>query len=192
MLPKFQAKLSNKLTQNFKSMPRTDLNINPMQLDLPGPSDYAYDQSKSKHEGKNEGGNNRPFGTNIQRFTTVDNGVPGAGTYKLPDSVVVKNPKMISASNKSNVEKSWDIVIGKDNPGIGEYDTQHFKTIANREFQGGAANNFVLFTRKNYQDRNQPVKVHPRIPEVVESSKYKSIPLILYSSCASGPGFLHQ
>ena len=115
------------------------------------------------------------FGTNIVRFGNDDNGVPGAGTYKLPDSVVVKNPKMISASNKSNVDKSWDIVIGRKNPGIGEYDTQHHKTIANREFQGGAANNFVLFTRKNYQDRAQPVKVHPRLPEVMETSKLISV-----------------
>jgi hypothetical protein len=38
------------------------------------------------------------------------------------------------ASYKSNVEKSWDIVIGRNNPGIGEYDTQHLKTIANKEF----------------------------------------------------------
>jgi len=27
------------------------------------------------------------------------------------------------ASYKSTVEKSWDIVIGRNNPGIGEYDT---------------------------------------------------------------------
>jgi hypothetical protein len=60
--------------------------------------------------------------------------VPGAGTYTLADSVQVKNPKMQMASYKSNVEKSWDIVIGRDNPGIGEYDTQHLKTIANKEF----------------------------------------------------------
>jgi hypothetical protein len=49
--------------------------------------------------------------------------VPGAGTYSLPDSVVVKNPKQQLGSFKSQVDKSWDIVIGRDNPGIGEYDT---------------------------------------------------------------------
>jgi hypothetical protein len=33
------------------------------------------------------------------------------------------------------VEKGLnDIVIGKDNPGIGEYEIQHLKTIANKEF----------------------------------------------------------
>ena len=49
---------------------------------------------------------------------------------------------------RSKVTKGLDYqVIGKDNPGIGEYDIQHHKTIANKEFQGGAANNFVLFTR---------------------------------------------
>ena len=51
---------------------------------------------------------------------------------------------------RSTVTKGLDQVIGRDNPGIGEYDTQHLKTIANKEFQGGASNNFVLFTRKNY------------------------------------------
>lgn len=60
--------------------------------------------------------------------------MPGAGTYSLPDSVVVKNPKQQLGSFKSQVDKSWDIVIGRDNPGIGEYDTQHIKTIANKEF----------------------------------------------------------
>jgi len=39
------------------------------------------------------------------------------------------------------------LVIGKDNPGIGEYDSQNYKTIAGKEFQGGAANNFVLFSK---------------------------------------------
>jgi hypothetical protein len=82
----------------------------------------------------------------------------------------VKDPKLEMASFKSNQEKSWDIVIGRNNPGIGEYDTQHLKTIANKEFQGGASNNFVLFTRKNYQDRSPPVKVHPRMPEIPETT----------------------
>ena len=68
--------------------------------------------------------------------------------YNLPESCVVKDPNMVAASNRSKVEKGLNnMVIGKDNPGVGEYDTQHLKTIANKEFQGGASNNFVLFTR---------------------------------------------
>ena len=42
------------------------------------------------------------------------------------------------------------------------------KTIANKEFQGGAANNFVLFTRQNYQMRNPRLVEKPRIAEVEE------------------------
>jgi hypothetical protein len=39
-----------------------------------------------------EGGDKKPFGYNRKRFDPDDNGVPGAGTYKLPDSCVVKAP----------------------------------------------------------------------------------------------------
>lgn len=70
-------------------------------LDLPGPQDYAPDHSKSNVAIKDQSGASRPFGTNIQRFKRDDNGVPGAGTYSLPDSVVVKNPKQQVASFKS-------------------------------------------------------------------------------------------
>ena len=74
---------------------------------------------------------------------------------------------------RSTVEKGLtDIVIGKDNPGIGEYDTQHLKTIQNKELQGGCANNFSLFTRLKYQGRSPDVKISPRISKVDERSKY--------------------
>ena len=52
-------------------------------------------------------------------------------------------------SYKSKQERTLELVIGKDNPGIGEYDTQHLNTIAFKELQGGAPNNSVLFTRQN-------------------------------------------
>ena len=53
----------------------------------------------------------------------------------MPDSCVVGEPNHKHASLRSKVEKGLDYqVIGKDNPGIGEYDTQHYKTIANKEF----------------------------------------------------------
>jgi len=31
-------------------------------------------------------GERRPFGVNTQRWGKDENGVPGAGTYKMPDS----------------------------------------------------------------------------------------------------------
>lgn len=76
-----------------------------------------------------EGGEKKPFGYNRKRFDPDDNGVPGAGTYKLADSCVVKAPQVIMASYKSAIVRELDQVIGKNNPGIGEYDTQHLRTI---------------------------------------------------------------
>jgi len=44
-----------------------------------------------------------PFGVNTGRFITTDHGVPGAGTYKLPDSCNVKDSKFMHASMRSTV-----------------------------------------------------------------------------------------
>lgn len=84
---------------------------------------------------------------NTKRFADGDNEVPGAGTYSFPDTVVVKDKAKKSSMFKSNADKSLELVMGKDNPGVGEYENNHQGTMANKEFQGGAANNFVLFTR---------------------------------------------
>ena len=132
-------------------------------LNNPSCLDYIKDQARSNFGNEREDGERRPFGVNRHRFGGDDNGVPGAGTYKLPDSCQVKEPGYTHASTRSKVEKGLDQVIGRDNPGIGEYDTQHHKTIANKEFQGGASNNFVLFTRQNYQSRSPPIKESPRL-----------------------------
>ena len=51
--------------------------------------------------------------------------------------------------------------MGKDNPGVGEYDTQHLNTIAATEFQGGAANNFALFTRSHQLSMRQVALPEP-------------------------------
>jgi len=48
----------------------------------------------SKFQKKNESGANRPFNVNNNRFRKDDNGVPGAGTYALPDTVKVHDPKI--------------------------------------------------------------------------------------------------
>ena len=72
---------------------------------------------------------------NRYRFDGDENGVPGAGQYKMPDSCQVKENNLNHASLRSKVTKGLDnMIVGKGNPGIGEYDTQHYKTIANKEF----------------------------------------------------------
>ena len=56
-------------------------------IDGPGPQDYIPDLGMTAMR---HGGDKMPFGVNTLRFTVPDFGVPGAGTYKLPDSCVVK------------------------------------------------------------------------------------------------------
>ena len=68
------------------------------------------------------------------RFQVTDHEVPGAGMYPLPDSVQIKNPAKIHASFKSSVQQTSDIALNKANPGVGEYDTEQYKSIANKEF----------------------------------------------------------
>jgi hypothetical protein len=110
-----------KLSSNFASTARDDVQFNKMMIDGPGPQDYIPDLGKTEAK---EPGDKKPFGVNTKRFKQTENGVPGAGTYKMPDSCVVKAPKYQLASYRSKVEKGLnDMVIGKENPGIGEYDT---------------------------------------------------------------------
>ena len=47
------------------------------------------DQTKDLNTTK-LGGDSKPFGVNTNRFVGDENGVPGAGSYKLPDSCTVK------------------------------------------------------------------------------------------------------
>ena len=61
-------------------------------LETPGPSEYIADMTRDI--GKNiQGGERKPFGINTTRFGSDETFVPGAGTYKLPGSCKVKNPK---------------------------------------------------------------------------------------------------
>lgn len=61
-------------------------------------------------------------------------------------------------------------MLGRDNPGTGQYENYHQKTLANREFQGGAPNNFVMYTKQGYKMRDPDVKEAPRIPEILLGS----------------------
>jgi hypothetical protein len=76
------------------------MNINKYMIDAPGPQDYIPDLGINAMK---NGGDRKPFGVNTIRFGKDDNGVPGAGTYKLPDSCRVKQPKHELASYRSKV-----------------------------------------------------------------------------------------
>ena len=82
---KADAKYLPKLQSCFTSMQRTDMNINKYMIDVPGPSEYIADITKDFGSAR-KGGEKRPFGVNTNRFGSDENGVPGAGTYKMPDS----------------------------------------------------------------------------------------------------------
>jgi len=71
---------------------------------------------------------------------------------------------------RSTVKKGLNQAINPDHPGVGEYDTAHFKTIANKEFQGGASNNFVLFSRNNFQLRAPEIPESPRLTKLLETT----------------------
>jgi len=62
-------------------------------LPNPGPQEYTANQAESKIAAKKEEGEKRPFGVNAGRFSGDETAVPGAGTYKLPDSCQVKDSK---------------------------------------------------------------------------------------------------
>lgn len=143
--------------------PLNDVHYN--DRDLPGPADYAGSVVKESPKKKGYG---RPFAVNERRFQTIDHtSAPPVGTYEYPSSLVVKEPRLPAASMRSGAPRAPAEIIGKDNPGVGEYDTQHLKTIAATEFQGGAANNFALFT-KSHQLSMKPVKIpeHGRFKEI--------------------------
>ena len=65
-------------------------------------------QSETRVSQKKEEGDKRPFGVNRIRFDKDDTFVPGACTYKLPDSCKIKDPKYQLASYRSKVEKGLD------------------------------------------------------------------------------------
>ena len=122
LLPKFVPKKGKAESQAFLGPERKEVFGDGQRGDQPGPQDYLPDQSGNP-SGKNKKGTRHPFQVNSKRFSDHDNGVPGAGQYAVPSSVAVKNPSMATAAYKSGLERELDLVIGRSNPGVGEYDS---------------------------------------------------------------------
>lgn len=102
----------------FVSKERDNCFLSKQQIQNPSFLQYQPDFSKTSYNKKEEG-TNKPFGVNEGRFRSIDHGVPGVGSYKLPDSCQVKQSKYEHASLRSTVPKGLNQVIGKNNPGIG-------------------------------------------------------------------------
>jgi len=82
--------------------------------------------------------------------------VPGPGTYKLPESCQIKQPKHQAASYRSRTKRELgNHILGKHNPGIGQYDLTGFNSIGVATLEGGGApNNFTLC----YKDQNPTIR----------------------------------
>lgn len=92
----------------------------------------------------------------------------------MPDSCKVFQPKNGIASYKSGtVRELGDLIRGKHNPGIGEYDLTGFNAIGKTTFEGGGApNNFTLcYKDLNPTIRKVEAKISPRIAPAVSNSK---------------------
>ena len=96
--------------------------------------------------------------------------------YKLPDSCQVKNPKNDIASYKSGTDSHVEGVkiIGKNNPGVGAYNVNEFKSFGHQKLEGGGApNNFTVC----YKDINPCIRKvetmpSPRLLDPEHRSKY--------------------
>jgi len=63
------------------------------------------------------------FAVKAIRFEKDDTISPGPAAYGLPDSCQVRNGKMKMASYQSTTERELKHIIGRDNPGVGAYET---------------------------------------------------------------------
>ena len=116
------------------------------------------------------------FGIKTKRFGKDDTISPGPGMYKLPDSCQVKNPKNDIASYKSGTDSHVEGVkiIGKNNPGVGAYNVNEFKSFGHQKLEGGGApNNFTVC----YKDINPCIRKvetmpSPRLLDPEHRSKY--------------------
>lgn len=165
ILDKFQPMKGAEGTRLFNGPPRVkEKQIEP----TPGPFSYQKDPFQPVEK---DSGAVHPFLKNEKRFVVQDKGVPPPGAYNIP-GLSVKEKQKESSFFKSGADKSVEIVIGKNNPGIGTYENYHQQTISNKDFQGGAPNNFVMYTKHGYKLREPDIKEAPRIPEIkIGSSK---------------------
>jgi hypothetical protein len=84
----------------FKSIERDDIMLNKQAIMNPSLEKYIPDVSLSISRPK-KSGEDKPFGVNTMRFKCIDYQVPGAGTYKLPESCKIREPKYTHASIRS-------------------------------------------------------------------------------------------
>ena len=112
----------------------------------------------------------------------------------MPESCQIRNPKLQMASYKSGVNRDVKYMLnGKDNPGVGNYNVNEFKSFGVNKLEGGGApNNFTLC----YKDMNPCIRrvetiPSPRILDPSITSKSSSICSLIFFLKAPnevGPG----
>lgn len=65
----------------------------------------------------------------------------------MPSSCAVRDPKHILASYKSGTARELKHIIGKDNPGVAQYNLTDHLSLGAHKIQGGAPNNFLILTK---------------------------------------------
>ena len=109
-----------------------------------------------------------------KRFSTDATLVPGPGTYTAKESCTVKDSRHAGAAYRSSVNRDFGIhIIGKKNPGIGEYELTKWNSIGGNTMEGGGApNNFTLcYKEMNASMHKVNTRESPRIHEVRQQSK---------------------
>ena len=104
------------------------------------------------------------------RFGKDDTISPGPGSYRLPESCQIKQPKYKVASYRSRTKRELgNHILNKNNPGIGSYNLTEFNAIGSYTLEGGGApNNFTLcFKDQNAAIRKVETKQSPRLAPTV-------------------------
>lgn len=178
---KYNSALKNAGQASFRSPLRRTV-IGSQDGDQPAPGEYTSEQlqatiAQSVRNRVVSHDKSPMFSVKEKRFGKDDTLAPGPGSYKLPDSVQVKNKKLKMASYQSGTARELDLVKNKDAPGVGLYDVNSFDELANKGLKGGGApNNFtVLYPNLNPTIRRVDTKVTPRLPDVEHRSKSQSL-----------------
>ena len=139
----------------FKAKKRPEIIDFQQNYDMPAPGDYRKQQMNktfSLASKKHPKDRSPQFADKQKRFGKDDTLAPGPGTYTAPESCKVREARHAGADYRSTVNRDFDIhVVGKKNPGIGQYELTNWNSIGGQTMEGGGApNNFTLC----YKDMN--------------------------------------
>ena len=162
----------------FKARQRPFMINEEKSTEMPAPGQYSKQQLNNTFTqtiSVSKKSRSPQFADKKMRFGKDDTIVPGPGTYKALDSCKIRQPKHQVASYRSTTKRELgNHILGKNNPGIGQYDLTSFNAIGASTLEGGGApNNFTLC----YKDANPTIRKvitqpEPRLPNTTSPSKF--------------------